>query len=136
MQSNTGTITDEHIRASLMSAIEDKIRRKIKEQTALCHDEIEILSQTQRELNQGKSKLDSMFDNIEKEKVCRFSIEFLLFTNSFGSNYNKYVLMTGTRQVGRKITHVIDSLRKNQLYRSSVVLGINVRSKNLSRKVT
>lgn len=56
-----------------MSAIEDKIRRKIKEQTALCHDEIEILSQTQRELNQGKDKLDSMFDNIEKEKVCHIS---------------------------------------------------------------
>lgn len=73
MQNNTGTITDEHIRASLMSAIEDKIRRKINEQTALCHDEIEILSQTQRELNQGKSKLDSMFDSIEKEKVCHFS---------------------------------------------------------------
>ncbi|XKL60334.1 hypothetical protein PGB90_001350 [Kerria lacca] len=65
---NTGTITDEHIRASLMSAIEDKIRRKINEQTALCHDEIEILSQTQRELNQGKNKLDNMFDNMEKEK--------------------------------------------------------------------
>lgn len=66
--SNTGTITDEHIRASLMSAIEDKIRRKINEQTALCHDEIEILLQTQRELNAGKNKLDIMFDNLEKEK--------------------------------------------------------------------
>lgn len=53
-----------------MSAIEDKIRRKINEQTALCHDEIEILLQTQRELNAGKNKLDSMFDNLEKEKVC------------------------------------------------------------------
>lgn len=63
-----------------MSAIEDKIRRKIKEQTALCHDEIEILSQTQRELNQGKNKLDSMFDSIEKEKVCHFS-KFLFLTN-------------------------------------------------------
>lgn len=54
-----------------MSAIEDKIRRKINEQTALCHDEIEILLQTQRELNAGKNKLDNMFDNLEKEKVCK-----------------------------------------------------------------
>ncbi len=69
LQSNTNTITDEHIRASLMSAIEDKIRRKINDQTAMCHDEIEILSQTQRELNQGKSKLDQMFENLDKEKV-------------------------------------------------------------------
>lgn len=53
-----------------MSAIEDKIRRKINEQTALCHDEMEILLQSQRELNQGKSKLEEMFKNLEKEKVC------------------------------------------------------------------
>lgn len=65
---STGTITEEHIRASLMSAIEDKIRRKVNEQTVLCQDEVEILLQTQRELNQGKNKLDTMFDNLEKEK--------------------------------------------------------------------
>lgn len=85
LQNSTGTITEEHIRASLMSAIEDKIRRKINEQTVLCQDEVEILLQTQRELNQGKNKLDTMFDNLEKEKVAQhlsMIINRLKFYNS------------------------------------------------------
>ena len=55
-----------------MSAIEDKIRRKINEQTAICQDEMEVLHQSQRELNQGKNKLEEMFNNLEKERVSNF----------------------------------------------------------------
>lgn len=67
--SNTGTITDEHIRASLMSAIEDKLRRKINEQKAQYQDEMEILLHTQKELTEGKNKLDTTIENLKKEKM-------------------------------------------------------------------
>lgn len=64
-----GTITDEHIKMSLKSAVEDKIRRKMNEQAAQAQEEIEILKQTQNELNQGKFKLTRMFERIDKEKA-------------------------------------------------------------------
>lgn len=57
-----------------MSAIEDKIRRKVNEQAVLCQEEVEILLQTQRELTQGKNKLDTMFENLEREKVTTLLI--------------------------------------------------------------
>lgn len=31
MQSNTGTITEEHIHASLLSAVEDKLKKRLRE---------------------------------------------------------------------------------------------------------
>ncbi|KAL1456506.1 hypothetical protein WDU94_001233 [Cyamophila willieti] len=66
---SSGTITDEHIKMSLKSAVEDKIRRKMNEQTTQAQEEIEILKETQNELNRGKYKLSKIFERIEKEKV-------------------------------------------------------------------
>lgn len=72
-QGNTGTITDEHIKMSLKSAVEDKIRRKMNEQAAQSREEIEILKQTQHELTQGKQKLTRIFERIDKEKVSKWA---------------------------------------------------------------
>uniref|UniRef100_A0A8D8QAP5 Tumor susceptibility gene 101 protein n=2 Tax=Cacopsylla melanoneura TaxID=428564 RepID=A0A8D8QAP5_9HEMI len=66
---SSGTITDEHIKMSLKSAVEDKIRRKMNEQTTQAQEEIEILKETQNELNRGKYKLSKIFERIEKEKT-------------------------------------------------------------------
>lgn len=52
-----------------MSAIEDKLRRKINEQKAQYQDEMEILLHTQKELTEGKNKLDTTIENLKKEKV-------------------------------------------------------------------
>lgn len=64
-----GTITEEHIKASLLSAIEDKVRRRFNEQMAQNKAELDILQHSQRELTTGKNKLDSILTNLNKEKV-------------------------------------------------------------------
>lgn len=65
----TGTITEEHIRASLLSAVEDKVRRRLREQFSQMQAEIETLTRTQQELTQGKNKLDDIITRLEKEQV-------------------------------------------------------------------
>ncbi|XP_074038833.1 tumor susceptibility gene 101 [Leptinotarsa decemlineata] len=64
----TGTIKDEHIRESLLTAIEEKLLRKMKEQFQQNQAELETLKRTQEELKQGKAKLDSILSRMEKEK--------------------------------------------------------------------
>ena len=60
-QSNdTGTITEEHIRASLLSCVEDKLKSKMKEKIHQIQDEIEVLKKTSNDLNRGKTQLDEM----------------------------------------------------------------------------
>jgi len=66
-----GTITEEHIKASLLSAIEDKVRRRFNEQMAQNKAELDILQHSQRELSQGKNKLDSILTSLNKEKVYK-----------------------------------------------------------------
>jgi ESCRT-I complex subunit TSG101 len=64
-----GTITEEHIRASLLSAVEDKVRRRLREQFSQIQAELETLSRTQQELTQGKGKLDDILARLEREQV-------------------------------------------------------------------
>lgn len=63
-----GTIKDEHIRESLLTAIEEKLVRRMKEQYLQNQAELETLKRTQEELRQGKAKLDVMLNKLEKEK--------------------------------------------------------------------
>lgn len=65
----TGTITEEHIRASLLSAVEDKLRRRLREQFSQTQAELETLGRIQQELTQGKNKLDDILSRLEKEQV-------------------------------------------------------------------
>nr|CAD7453846.1 unnamed protein product [Timema tahoe] len=67
--SQTGTITEEHIRASLLSAVEDKLRRKMVEKLSQGQAELDTLNRTQRELTQGKHKLDDILARLEKEQI-------------------------------------------------------------------
>jgi len=69
-----GTITEEHIKASLLSAIEDKVRRRFNEQMAQNKAELDILQHSQRELSHGKNKLDSILTSLNKEKVHKFHL--------------------------------------------------------------
>jgi ESCRT-I complex subunit TSG101 len=64
-----GTITEEHIRASLLSAVEDKVRRRLREQFSQIQAELETLNRTQQELTLGKSKLDDILARLEREQV-------------------------------------------------------------------
>lgn len=63
---NGNTITGQHIRASLVSAVEDKLKISYKERVHQIQDEIELLKKTSNDLNKGKIQLDQM-----KEKMAR-----------------------------------------------------------------
>ena len=65
----TGTISEEHIRASLLSAVEDKLRRRLREQFSQIQAELETLRRTEQELSQGKDKLDDILVRLEREQV-------------------------------------------------------------------
>lgn len=64
----TGTIREEHIRDSLISAIEDKLMRRMKEQMEQSQAELETLRHTQTKLQQGKQQLDATLSKLAKEK--------------------------------------------------------------------
>ncbi|XP_063366781.1 tumor susceptibility gene 101 protein [Cydia amplana] len=65
---NSGTITEEHIKASLLSAVEDKLRRRLKEQSQQSQAELETLRRTQQELQEGKSRLEDILSRLQRER--------------------------------------------------------------------
>lgn len=66
--SGSGTITEQHIKASLISAVQDKLRRRITERVNQCQAEIETLNRTKMELSQGRAKIDSNISRLEQEE--------------------------------------------------------------------
>lgn len=64
-----GTITEEHIKASLLSAVEDKLRRRLKEQSQQSQAELETLRRTQQELCDGKTRLEDILARLQRERV-------------------------------------------------------------------
>lgn len=75
-QDGTMTITEEHIRASLISAVEDKLRRRIQERVNQHQAEMDTLNRTKHELNEGRAKINEIIAKLEREEV-RYSIIFL-----------------------------------------------------------
>lgn len=65
----TGTITEEHIKASLISAVEDKLKRRIQERVNQCQAEIETLDRTKQELTEGQTKIESIISRLQREEV-------------------------------------------------------------------
>ncbi|XP_043512845.1 tumor susceptibility gene 101 protein [Frieseomelitta varia] len=65
----SGTITEEHIRASLLSAVEDKLRRRLKEQFSQLLAELETLRRTQQELSSGSDHLSELFSKLKREQT-------------------------------------------------------------------
>ncbi|XP_053396804.1 tumor susceptibility gene 101 protein-like [Mercenaria mercenaria] len=66
--SGTSTVTEEHLKASLLSAVEDKMKWRLKETFAQAQAEMDVLYKTQADLLKGKDKLESMIRDLEKEK--------------------------------------------------------------------
>lgn len=65
----TGTITEEHIKASLISAVEDKMRRRIQEKINQYQAEIQTLNRTKQELQEGQSKLNDIVKKLERDEI-------------------------------------------------------------------
>lgn len=68
LQSSTGTITEEHIHASLLSAVEDKLKKRLREVLAQSQAEIEVLKRTEEDLNKGKVKLQEIISKMNHEQ--------------------------------------------------------------------
>lgn len=67
--SQTGTITQEHIRASLLTAVEEKVKARLKEALSGAQAEMDVLKRTHDELTQGKTKLDDMISRMDREQA-------------------------------------------------------------------
>lgn len=65
----SGTITEEHIRASLLSAVEDKLKRRLNEQFSQLSAELETLYRTRQEITSGTMHLNDLFDRLKKENA-------------------------------------------------------------------
>lgn len=64
---NEQTITSDHIRASLVSAVEDKVRRLLRDEFATKQVEIETLNRVKEELQQGENTLRSTLTAMNSE---------------------------------------------------------------------
>lgn len=65
---NQSTISEEHIKASLISAVEDKIRRQVTERRNQYEAEMNTLSRTRDELMEGRSKIIEISCRLENEE--------------------------------------------------------------------
>lgn len=66
---STQTVTQEHIKASLISAIEAEVKKKISDKVSQKEAEIEVLKNTSLELENGRKKLENILTKIETESV-------------------------------------------------------------------
>jgi len=64
----TGTVTAEHLTASIRSAVEDKVRRGLREQVEEKSAEMQVLKRTGEELNQGQSRLKELVERMKREE--------------------------------------------------------------------
>ena len=64
----SGTITADHIRISILSAVEDKVKRRLREDISQSQAEVDSLRKVQEELNQGNSKLTSILQRVKSEE--------------------------------------------------------------------
>jgi len=62
------SIGSEHIKASILSAVEDKVRRRLREDISQGQAECDSLKRTQEELNEGQNKLNNMLAKIKNEE--------------------------------------------------------------------
>lgn len=69
--SNTSynTVTPDHIKASLISAIEEEVRSKTSESISQKQAEIEVLQNTAVELEKGREKLNDLLSRMETDLI-------------------------------------------------------------------
>uniref|UniRef100_T1JPK6 UEV domain-containing protein n=1 Tax=Strigamia maritima TaxID=126957 RepID=T1JPK6_STRMM len=65
----TNTISEEHIKASVLSAVEDKMKRRLRDVFSQAQAEMDVLKRTGDELGQGKTKLESIINKLEAEQM-------------------------------------------------------------------
>ncbi|XP_053672838.1 tumor susceptibility gene 101 protein [Anopheles nili] len=68
LNQGTGTITEEHIRVSLISAVEDKLKRRVLEKVNQCQAELQTLNRTKQELHEGQAKIKDILGRLERDE--------------------------------------------------------------------
>lgn len=66
-QSKPSALNDETIKASLMSAVNDKLKRRMKDAFAQAELEMTTLKQTENELKSGQEKIDRIVEKLQEE---------------------------------------------------------------------
>lgn len=66
---NSGTITQDHLLMSLRSAVEDMVRRKLREEYAMKNVEIQSLTKIRDELQGGQAKLKQALQALDQETL-------------------------------------------------------------------
>ncbi|KAK6025097.1 Ras family protein [Ostertagia ostertagi] len=66
--SSAGTLQPEHIRVSIISALEDKLRMRLREKMGTSHAEMASIRETQSELQAGQRTLRNMIEELEKQQ--------------------------------------------------------------------
>lgn len=69
--SRDGTIGEDTIRASLISAVSDKLRWRMKEEMDKAQAELDALKRTEEDLKKGHQKLEEMVSRLDQEVVRR-----------------------------------------------------------------
>lgn len=68
--SRDATIGEDTIRASLVSAVSDKLRWRMKEEMDRAQAELDALKRTEQDLKNGHQKLEEMISKLDQEIVC------------------------------------------------------------------
>ncbi|VDK84909.1 unnamed protein product [Litomosoides sigmodontis] len=63
-----GTVQPEHLKASVMSAVEHKIRQRLREKLGTMHAELASIRQTHVDLRAGQQKLKIIIDDLAQEQ--------------------------------------------------------------------
>lgn len=80
--SRDGTIGEDTIRASLISAVSDKLRWRMKEEMDRAQAELDALKRTEEDLKKGHQKLEDMVSRLDQEVVRTF-VHFLKHSVDF-----------------------------------------------------
>lgn len=72
--SRDGTIGEDTIRASLISAVSDKLRWRMKEEMDRAQAELDALKRTEEDLKKGHQKLEEMVSRLDQEVVREPSV--------------------------------------------------------------
>lgn len=67
--SRDATIGEDTIRASLISAVSDKLRWRMKEEMDRAQAELDALKRTEEDLKKGHQKLEEMVSRLDQEVV-------------------------------------------------------------------
>lgn len=65
---SSDTVQPEHIRASVLSAMEDKLKMKLRDKIGTSQAELSSIRQTQMELRSGQQKLKQITDELESQQ--------------------------------------------------------------------